>query len=254
MTHAPGPGPVEALLAAARRALAAAPRVVALTGAGVSAESGLATFRGPGGHWRNHRPEDLATPQAFARDPLLVWEWYAERRGLAAAAQPNPAHLALARFERARPADAFTLVTQNVDGLHRRAGSADPIELHGSLWTVRCTGCGRERREERIPLVPLPPRCPACGALERPAIVWFGETLPEEALARAFAAVDAAEVLLVAGTSGLVYPAAGLIARAVARDVVTIEVNPEATPHSGAVRFALHGPAGAILPGLLGEA
>jgi NAD-dependent deacetylase len=228
-----------------------ASRVVALTGAGVSAESGLATFRGPGGHWRNHRPEDLATPQAFARDPLLVWEWYAERRARAAAALPNPAHRALARLEQSRPAGDFTLVTQNVDGLHHRAGSADPIELHGSLWVVRCTACRRERRDERVPLVPLPPRCPVCGALERPAIVWFGETLPETALARAFAAVDAAGALLVVGTSGLVYPAAGLIERAVARGAVTIEVNPEATPHSDTVRFALRGSAGTILPALV---
>jgi len=253
MTQSPGPEPGAAFLAAAGEALAAARRIVALTGAGVSAESGLATFRGPGGHWRQHRPEDLATPQAFARDPLLVWEWYAERRALAAAAQPNPAHLALARLEQARHPGDFTLVTQNVDGLHRRAGSTNPIELHGSLWIVRCTGCRRERRDESVPLAPLPPRCSACGALERPAIVWFGERLPEEALPRAFGAVDAADLMLVAGTSGLVYPAAGLIERAVARGAMTIEVNPESTPHSGAVRFALRGAAGMVLPRLIGE-
>ncbi len=250
MTYEADPGP----LAAARAALAASPRIVALTGAGVSAESGLATFRGPGGHWRNHRPEDLATPQAFARDPFLVWEWYAERRALAAAAQPNPAHRALARLEQARAPGDFTLVTQNVDGLHRRAGSADPVELHGSLWIVRCTGCGRERRDESVPLVPLPPRCPACGAMERPAIVWFGETLPEAALGRALAAVESAGAVLVVGTSGLVYPAAGLVEHAAARGAVTIEINPEATPHSGAMRFSLRGAAGAILPALVDEA
>jgi NAD-dependent deacetylase len=250
------PEPSPAALEAARQAVTAARRIVALTGAGVSAESGLATFRGAGGHWRNHRPQDLATPAAFARDPELVWSWYDERRRLAAAARPNPAHRALAALENEDrgPGATFMLVTQNVDGLHARAGSAAPLELHGSLWTVRCTGCGAARADATVPLDPLPPRCAACGALERPGVVWFGEALPEDVFLRAAAAVGAADLVIVAGTSNLVHPAAGLVERAIARRIVTIEVNPEATPSTGAMTHALAGAAGAILPRIAGAA
>src|SRR5437868_7857990 len=135
-------------LAGARAALEGAGRAVALTGAGISAESGIPTFRGAGGLWRNFRAEELATPQAFARDPALLWEWYAWRRALVARARPNAAHEALAAYERRRGAEAWALVTQNVDGLHARAGS-EPIELHGSLWRVRCVDCGAERADDR---------------------------------------------------------------------------------------------------------
>jgi NAD-dependent deacetylase len=239
---------MEDLLKRARVAVAGAARLVALTGAGISAESGVPTFRGPGGLWRSFRPEDLATPAAFARDPVLVWEWYDWRRSRIAAAEPNAGHRALVELE--RRAAAFTLVTQNVDGLHRRAGSARVLELHGNIWTLRCTGCAREREERRVPLTPLPPRC-ACGALERPGVVWFGEPLPEAALAAAFGAATAADVVLVIGTSSLVHPAAGVAEAALAAGSTVIEVNPEATPLTPRASLALRGKAAEILPALV---
>jgi NAD-dependent deacetylase len=231
------------LLAEAARRLSSARRVVALTGAGISAESGIPTFRGAGGLWKNFRPEDLATPEACARDPRLVWEWYGWRQGLIARAEPNAGHGALAALE--RRLRGFTLVTQNVDGLHARAGSSDPIELHGSIWKVRCTRCAAERTLE-VP-VEEPPSCADCGAMERPGVVWFGESLPEDAFEAALSAVARAEVLLVVGTSGIVQPAASLVETGRARGAFVIEVNPEASP-GGRNRIALAGPAGTILP------
>jgi NAD-dependent deacetylase len=231
----------------AREWVAGARRIVALTGAGVSAESGIPTFRGPGGLWRSHRAEDLATPEAFARDPKTVWEWYDWRRGLILAARPNRAHQALAALE--GRCQSFTLVTQNVDGLHRAAGSLHVIELHGDIWTLRCTGCGAERIDRRVPLPELPPRC-GCGAWELPGVVWFGESLPPGALERAEDQVTRAELLLLIGTSAAVWPAAGLGERALAGGVRVIEVNPEPTPYSERV-LALAGPAARVLPELL---
>jgi NAD-dependent deacetylase len=232
----------------ARDLVARARRVAVFTGAGVSAESGVPTFRGAGGLWRSHRPESLATPEAFARDPLLVWEFYDWRRTRIAAARPNPGHLALARLE--RRVERFTLVTQNVDGLHRLAGSRAIVPLHGDIWTLRCTRCGREREDRAAPLPGLPPRC-ACGGLERPGVVWFGESLPEGALERAAEAVRDADVLIVAGTSAVVYPAAGLVPLALDRDVPVIEVNPEATAFSSRA-IAVRAPAGEALPAIVG--
>jgi NAD-dependent deacetylase len=222
--------------------------VTALTGAGISAESGIPTFRGPGGLWKRFRPEDLATPEAFARDPKLVWEWYDWRRTLIATAQPNAGHAALAALERARP--SFTLITQNVDGLHERAGSRNVVKLHGDLWTLRCTVCRRERRDERVPLPELPPRC-ECGAPLRPGVVWFGEMLPPEAWERAEAATRAANVFLVVGTSAVVYPAAGLIPLAKSSGARVIECNMEETPFSAQVDRAFRGAAGELLPQLV---
>lgn len=191
-------------------------RVVVMTGAGVSADSGIPTFRGPGGLWRNFHPEDLATPQAFGRDPLLVWEWYEWRRGLIREARPNAAHEALARLP-----DAL-IVTQNVDGLHARAGSRDVVELHGNLFRVRCVREGKSRmHEDAFP--DLPPRC-ECGALLRPDVVWFGEALPEDGMARAVSELHRADLLLVIGTSGVVYPAAGLVRM---HERLSIEINPD---------------------------
>ncbi|HEX2061528.1 MAG TPA: NAD-dependent deacylase [Thermoanaerobaculia bacterium] len=191
-------------------------RVVVMTGAGVSADSGIPTFRGPGGLWRNFHPEELATPQAFGRDPQLVWEWYEWRRGLIREAKPNAAHEALARLPGA------LIVTQNVDGLHARAGSRDIVELHGNIFRVRCVREGRPRmHEEAFP--DLPPRCD-CGALLRPDVVWFGEALPEEGMARAVSELHRADLLLVIGTSGVVYPAAGLVQL---HEGLSIEINPD---------------------------
>lgn len=238
-------------IAEAARRIATAQRVLALTGAGVSAESGVPTFRGPEGLWRQYRPEDLATPEAFARDPRLVWEWYAWRRERIAPLQPNAAHRALASLE-ARLA-GFLLATQNVDRLHQSAGSRRLVELHGSLWVVRCTACGEEREDRRVPLPQLPPRC-ECGGLLRPGVVWFGEPLPAAAIEAAFTAGHEADVVLVVGTSSVVYPAAAIAPAARARGAFVIEVNPEETPLTRLADAALHGPAAEIVPRLLQEA
>lgn len=228
--------------------LASARRVAALTGAGVSAESGIPTFRGLGGLWRGRDPMSLATPEAFARDPALVWEFYNWRRDLVAGAEPNPAHHALARLAGLVP--DFTLITQNVDRLHRRAGSEAVLELHGNLGDVRCTGCGRTSDRSGVALPPLP-SCDDCGDLLRPAVVWFGEALPPDVWEAAERAVRAADVLLVVGTSAVVHPAAGLatLARLLGRRVV--EINPDPTPLTADVDLSLPGPAGTILPALV---
>lgn len=221
--------------------------ITIMTGAGVSAESGIPTFRGAGGLWRNFRAEELATPQAFARDPKLVWEWYDWRRQIAAKAEPNPAHHAIARIQKAR--QDCTLITQNVDGLHDRAGSVGILKLHGDIWRFRCIQCAAEWPDRRVPLPALPPKC-QCGGMARPAIVWFGEALPPGVWSSAESAAETCDVLLVVGTSAVVYPAASLIPIARAARAKVIEVNPEATPASGSVDCSLRGNAGAILPAL----
>ena len=199
-------------------------RVVVFTGAGVSAESGIPTFRGAGGLWRDFRAEDLATPEAFARDPMLVWEWYEWRRGLVREAKPNAAHRAVARL-----ADGV-VVTQNVDGLHARAGSPDVVELHGNLFRDRCARGTHSGAGEGFP-----PRC-ECGALMRPDVVWFGEMLPPEAWERATRVIAGADLLLVIGTSGVVYPAAGLVSL---HRGLSIEINPQSSGVSSACTFAI---------------
>jgi NAD-dependent deacetylase len=224
-------------------------RVVVLTGAGVSAESGIPTFRGADGLWRRHRAEDLATPEAFGRDPRLVWEWYAWRRELIAARRPNAAHEAIAALETHVP--EFLLVTQNVDGLHRRAGSRRIVELHGNLWRVRCVAEGAVTENLEVPLPSLPPRC-ACGALLRPDVVWFGEALPTDAIRQAYDAVESCEVMLVVGTSALVQPAASLPMIAKAHGAYTVEVNLEPTPVASYADESHHGKAGEVLPRSLG--
>src|ERR1700684_2813805 len=218
-------------------------KIAVLTGAGVSAESGIPTFRSNGGFWQQYRFEDLATPEAFARDPKFVWTWYEERRRAIALVKPNAGHEALAALERQKP--VFTLITQNVDGLHDLAGSKNLIKLHGDIWTVRCLKCGKER-VDRSELNDLPPHC-ICGGMLRPGVVWLGEGLPKGAMERATAAVQAADLLIVAGTSAQVYPAAGLIP--LARTV--IEINPEETAFSDDVTYSLRGTSAEILPQLL---
>ena len=232
----------------AREIVARARRVAALTGAGISAESGVPTFRGPGGLWRTFRPEDLANSDAFERDPRLVWEWYDWRRARVAEARPNPGHDALVKLE-AR-AEAFTLATQNVDGLHRLAGSRNLIELHGDLWTLRCTRCGAEREDRTAPLPQLPPRC-RCGGIERPGVVWFGESLPEGAIDRAADAVRRADVMLVVGTSAAVWPAVGLVEEALRAEVPVIEITLEPTAYSD-LAISILEPAGEALPKIVG--
>ncbi len=251
MGDEPGGAADDSAVARARALLDAARRVVVLTGAGVSAESGVPTFRGQGGLWRSHRPEELATPEAFARDPELVWSWYDWRRHTVGQARPNPGHEALARLE-ARLGDGFLLATQNVDRLHQQAGSRRVRELHGSIWVLRCTGCEREREDRATPLPSLPPRCAACGALERPGVVWFGESLPADALGEALRAAATCDALVVAGTSAVVYPAAGVAVAALRAGRPVIEVNLDPTDLSGQVTVSLRGKTGELLPRLVG--
>jgi len=226
-------------------ALRSASRVSALTGAGVSAESGIATFRGAGGLWEGHRIEEVATPEAFADDPERVWRFYEARRQNAREARPNAAHAALAAMERRFP--AFLLATQNVDGLHRRAGSRNVVELHGSIERRYCVRC-RRTEEDLDPLETLPPACAACGDRMRPDIVWFGEPLPVEAWADAQEAARSAEVYLVVGTSAEVYPAAGLALIAADAGAAVFEINPAETALSPLFSGAIREPSGVALP------
>jgi NAD-dependent deacetylase len=236
--------------------LRSARHIAILTGAGVSAESGLPTFRDPlTGLWARFRPEDLATPEAFARDPALVWAWYRSRRDAARMASPNPAHLALARLETLAP--KVTLITQNVDGLHRRAGSADPVELHGNLFRSRCEADGSVHEALVDPELAAGrlPRCPECGGLLRPGVVWFGESLPEAAVEQARAAALGCDLFLSVGTSHQVYPAAALPALAASAGATVVVVNPDPHPRRiyPSARY-LGGRAGDVLPGLIGAA
>jgi NAD-dependent deacetylase len=220
--------------------------VAVLTGAGVSAESGIPTFRGAGGLWQNHRATDLATPQAFYQNPKLVWEFYNWRRETVARCEPNPAHQTIAEMEQNLP--NFTLITQNVDGLHQRAGSQNILALHGDLWHVRCTSCDYQGENHQVPLPKIPPRCPRCKGLLRPGVVWFGESLPGNVLEAAWAASSRASLVLIVGTSALVQPAASLPLLAKQNGARLIEINPDDTPLSPYADETLRGPAGQILP------
>ena len=230
-------------------------RITVLTGAGVSAASGVPTFRGADGLWKNFKPETLATPQAFERDPRLVWEWYDWRRQKIAACQPNAAHHVLASWSQCFP--NFTLITQNVDGLHEsafakasaRQAVSEVIRLHGSIWEVRCwRGCKSSPpgwRDETVPFGEIPPRCQYCGDLIRPGVVWFGESLDPAIVDRATRAADC-DVFITIGTSAVVYPAAGFIELARRKGAFTVEINPEATP--AMVDLTLRGGAEVVLP------
>ncbi len=231
------------------RFLRKAERVAALTGAGVSQESGLRTFRdAQTGLWTQYKPTDLASPEAFARDPKLVWDWYAMRREKVREVEPNPGHYALADMAHHIP--DFSLITQNVDGLHLKAGSPCVIELHGNLQRVRCASCGQQA-ETWDDADGDVPRCKACGGLLRPDVVWFGESLPRAALESAVEAARACHVFFSIGTSGLVQPAASLAYAARNRGAVVVEINAEPTPLTEKVDFALHGKSGEILPALV---
>jgi NAD-dependent deacetylase len=221
-----------------------AARVVVLTGAGISAESGVPVFRGASGLWRQFRLEDLATPEAFERQPQLVWDWYAWRREQIAKAQPNDGHLMIARLEQRRP--GVTVLTQNVDRLHQRAGSVSPLELHGSLWRVRCAEpCGFAALDDEGVARDVF-RC-RCGGWLRPDVVWFGEMLDPDVLTRATRAAEEADVVVVAGTSAVVYPVAALPTMARRRHAKVVEVNVEPTPLSNEVDAVLRGTASAML-------
>lgn len=227
-------------------------RAVVFSGAGVSRESGLDTFRGAGGLWERMRPEELATPEAFHRTPDKVWQWYAWRYGKAAAAEPNPAHLAIARWETIFP--SFLLITQNVDGLHRRAGSRGLLEVHGTLTRAHCNRCGRSRdMGEALAASPDEPPACDCGGRYRPSVVWFGESLDSRVLDRASQESAASDLFVSVGTSSTVYPAAGLIELAAQGGACVIEVNPEPTPLSRLAHLRLAAPAGEALPRLTEE-
>jgi NAD-dependent deacetylase len=235
---------------AAARALRDARFVAVLTGAGVSAESGVPTFRdAQAGLWAKYDPRELATPEAFARNPKLVWDWYAQRRAMLANVEPNPAHVALAELEPRVP--GFLLATQNVDGLHRRAGSRKLVELHGNILRVRCSACGVRATEWGDG---APPRCLICNAYLRPDVVWFNEMLPEDAQAGAAEAASRCDVYIVAGTSAEVYPAAALPYAALRHGACVIEVNPDTTPLTPSATIALQGKAGEVLPRLVASA
>jgi len=234
-------------------------RVGVLSGAGISAASGIPTFRGPGGMWKSHRPEDLATPAAFARDPRTVWEWYGHRRDAIRAAHPNAAHDALG--ELARLVGSVSIITQNVDGLHALglerqglAGLVEIIELHGSIWKMRCVSCGRDREDLRSGPAEGEdlPTC-ACGALLRPGVVWFGEQLSDTAISRAAKIAGDCDVFLVVGTAAVVQPAASYARLAAMANALVAEVNLEPTPLSDSLPIALHGKAEEILPGLVAK-
>jgi NAD-dependent deacetylase len=233
----------------AAECLRAAKRVAVLTGAGISAESGVPTFRGMGGLWEGHRVEEVATPEAFARDPALVWRFYNLRRNALRSIEPNDGHRALAALE-ARLGAGFTLVTQNIDGLHTKAGNRNVLEVHGRLSRVKCSRCAYSEDRPGVVLPELPD-CPACGALLRPDVVWFGEMLPESVWHAAVDAVEQCECFLVVGTSAVVYPAAGLIETAREAGASVIEFNMEATAASERADVVLHGPSGQLLPEVL---
>jgi NAD-dependent deacetylase len=229
--------------------LAAAKSVAILTGAGVSAESGVPTFRdAQTGLWAKYNPEDLATPTAFRSNPRLVWEWYAWRRKLIAEAKPNPGHFALAEMERHFP--AFYLITQNVDGLHQHAGSRKVIELHGNITRTKCFDEGTIISTWKDTGA-VPPLCPNCGGLLRPDVVWFEESLPEAEIAQAQQASRSSDVFLSIGTSTVVYPAAALPFEAMRNGATVVEINPQPTPLTEKAEFVLSGTAGSVLPELM---
>jgi NAD-dependent deacetylase len=248
--HPPVDDDRDSALDRAAELLRAARAVAVLTGAGVSAESGVPTFRDADGLWEGHPIEDVATPAAFRRDPRLVWQFYNARRANLAQVQPNPGHIALARLEEHFGSDHFTIITQNVDGLHRRAGSRNVVELHGNLTRTRCTGCGRVEDHGCEPLGDLP-LCPSCRGQLRPDIVWFTEMLPPDAWEAAETAAERCDCLLVVGTSAVVYPAAGLITTARLGGSTVIECNLQHTAASHLADVCLFGRSGDLLPQLI---
>jgi NAD-dependent deacetylase len=240
---------MKAEIALLAEALNKSSHTAVLTGAGVSAESGVPTFRDTQtGLWANYRPEDLATPEAFARDPKMVWQWYEWRRQLLASVQPNPGHIALAQLQNIVP--EFTLITQNVDGLHQQAGSRDVIEFHGNVTRTICSdpSCGGQWQsdDERHP-----PVCSVCGSYFRPDVVWFGESIPDSAMAASLTALATCDLFISIGTSSVVYPAAGMAQQAAANGATIAEINPTATPLSSDADIVIAGSSGLVLPALI---
>ncbi len=223
-----------------------ASRVAVLTGSGISAESGIPTFRGEEGLWKKYRPEELATPTAFSQDPKLVWEWYDWRRGIIGHKEPNPGHKVIARWEETFP--TVSLITQNIDGFHQKAGSKNVWELHGNIWKLRCTEEGTITENYETPLKEIPPLCPNCGALLRPHVVWFGESLSPTILQKSIQLSSECDVMFVIGTSAVVQPAASLPFEASAAGAKIVEINLDQTPFSLHADFSLRGKSGEILP------
>ncbi len=236
-----------AIPAALKSAARNARRVCVLTGAGVSAESGVPTFRdAQTGLWAQYDPRELATPDAFLKDPALVWRWYRWRRELVTGVEPNPGHLALARFGHLVP--QLCLITQNVDGLHQRAGSTDVIEFHGNMFVDRCFDCGAAGAADAAEPVPT---CAACGGRMRPGVVWFGEEIPDAAMRRATTAVAACDLFFSVGTSAAVWPAAGFAEQARRGGAIIVEVNPATTELTDLCDYRLAGQSGVVLPELV---
>lgn len=231
--------------------LRSATSIVAFTGAGISAESGVPTFRGPEGIWAKFKPEELASMDAFIKNPALVWEWYAHRKRIIAGIRPNPGHHALAHMEAIVPHVA--VITQNIDNLHRRAGSRTVYELHGNIERNYCMKCGTAYGNDVVLEKPGVPACVQCGGLIRPDVVWFGEMLPEEEWHLSIRAAEGADVFLSIGTSAVVYPAASIPQVAKQCGAYLVEINPEPTPLTPRVDEFLQGPSGTILPALLEE-
>ncbi|MET1159627.1 MAG: NAD-dependent protein deacetylase [Thermoprotei archaeon] len=221
---------------------------IAFTGAGISAESGIPTFRGKNGLWEKYKPEELATPEAFQRNPVRVWEWYRWRLGIVLSAKPNPAHYALAELEKIGIVKC--VITQNVDGLHQQAGSKCVIELHGNIRRAKCINCGYRVWWSKPP-EKIPPRCPKCGGLLRPDVVWFGEPLPREEWEKAVREASRADVVLVIGTSGVVYPVALIPYMVKEKGGIVVEINLDTTPITEIADYSLRGRAGELLPKIL---
>jgi len=236
----------QAQIASVAKLLAASKKIAVLTGAGISAESGIPTFRGKDGLWKTHRAEELATPSAFSHNPKLVWEWYNWRRTIIFAKEPNPGHKVLAEWEKTFA--SFVLITQNIDGLHQKAGSHNILELHGNIWRLRCVKEGTVIENHEVPLKEIPPHCPNCQALLRPDVVWFGESLPSSILHQAFIHSSQCQVILVIGTSAVVQPAASLPLTAAEAGAKIVEVNPNPTPLTPSSDFSFRGKAGEVLP------
>jgi NAD-dependent deacetylase len=226
--------------------LQSAKSVCLITGAGISAESGIPTFRGEEGLWKTYRAEQLATPMAFIQDPKLVWEWYDWRRGIIASKDPNAGHLVLAEWEELF--SDFTLITQNIDGLHQRAGSQNVIELHGNIWKHRCVDENTITENHDVPLEEIPPHCEKCGGLLRPHVVWFGESLDGSILNKSFQLSSSCEVMFSIGTSAVVQPAASLPLSAAEAGAKVIEINPDPTPLTGSADFSFRAKSGEFLP------
>jgi NAD-dependent deacetylase len=221
--------------------------ITILTGAGVSAESGIPTFRGEDGLWKQYRAEELATPKAFKENPALVWEWYNWRREIIGKAKPNTTHYAIAKLEEI--SDDFLLITQNIDGLHKLAGSKNIVEIHGNIWETRCTKCEKIKEDRRIP-IPILPYC-ECGGLLRPNVVWFGESIPSSHIEKALSYLKKTNLFISIGTSSLVQPSASFMLIAKEHSAICAEINLEETPNSHLADIKIYGKAGKILEKLL---